>query len=293
MSAKTSDLGDRSTYLGATDIAALVGVSQYKAPIDVYRFKVEGAPDIAGDAARIGLLLEPIIVAEYEHQTGYTTRRQNEAVHPDYPFIRVHPDRIIVGQPGLMDAKASQYAHGYGEPGTDDVPPAVRVQMAVLMGVTRRLWADVALFKGTGGLTVYRVHHDPELYGQLVAVAVDFWQHHILAKVPPPADGSEGYRKFLADRYPTDAGTEMVATPEVALLVEELDAAQAAEKAAKEHVGLVKNRLMDAMGEHSVLLASAGKVTWKMQAASSYTVERKAGRVLRFYPVKASEEIAA
>jgi predicted phage-related endonuclease len=38
----TSDLGDRTSYLGATDIAAIVGVSPWAAPIDVYRAKVEG-----------------------------------------------------------------------------------------------------------------------------------------------------------------------------------------------------------------------------------------------------------
>jgi putative phage-type endonuclease len=293
MTTKTSDLGDRTKYIGASDMGALIGVSPYASAIDVWRRLVEGATDTAGEPARIGLLLEPVIVQEYEHQTGYVTRRQNLVKHPDYPWLVGHPDRIIVGEPGLMDAKASAYATGYGEPGTDEVPPAVRVQMAMYMGLTRRLWADVAMFKGTTGLSIYRVHHDADLYSRLISVAVDFWEHNVLGKLPPPVDGSDGYRKYLADRFPVDSGTEMVATPEVALLVEALIDAQAAAKVASARVELAKNQLKDVMGEASTLLATAGKVTWKMQAASSYTVERKAERVLRCYPAKGTEERAA
>ena len=53
---QTSDLGDRRTYLGATDIAAIVGLSTYASPISVLREKVEGLESSASDRAEWGKL---------------------------------------------------------------------------------------------------------------------------------------------------------------------------------------------------------------------------------------------
>jgi putative phage-type endonuclease len=260
----TSDLGDRTTYIGATDIAAIVGVSPWAAPIDVYRAKVEGIDKDAGNAARLGLLLEPIIVEEYERQEGVKTRRLNEVTHRAYPWLKGHPDRIVVGQPGIMDAKA--YLHSqreWGEPGTADVPPHVTVQMQVYMGLMGRAWADVVLFSGSLPLKVYRVPADPVLYDQLVAVAVEFWERHVLLRVPPVVDGTDSYRRYLEQRYPRDEEKEVVATPETALLVDEWAGLMNTAAAIDKRIDLVRNRIIETMADATVLLAPGGKVTNK------------------------------
>jgi putative phage-type endonuclease len=260
----TSDLGDRSSYLGATDIAAIVGVSPWATPIDVYRAKVEGIDKDAGNAARLGLLLEPIIVEEYERQEGVKTRRLNEVTHRAYPFIKGHPDRIVVGTDGIMDAKA--YLHSqreWGEPGTADVPPHVTVQMQVYMGLMGRAWADVVLFSGSLPLKVYRVPADPVLYDQLVAVAVEFWERHVLLRVPPVVDGTDSYRRYLEQRYPRDEEKEVVATPETALLVDEWAGLMNTAAAIDKRIDLVRNRIIETMADATVLLAPGGKVTNK------------------------------
>jgi putative phage-type endonuclease len=261
---KTSDLGDRTTYLGATDIAAIVGVSPWAAPIDVYQAKVEGIDKDAGSAARLGLLLEPIIVEEYERQEGVKTRRLNEVTHRAHPWLKGHPDRIVVGTDGIMDAKA--YLHSqreWGEPGTADVPPHVTVQMQVYMGLMGRAWADVVLFSGSLPLKVYRVPYDPVLYDQLIAVAVEFWCERILLRVPPEVDGSDSYRRYLEQRYPRGEEKEVVATPETALLVDEWADLMAQAAATDKRIDLVRNRIIETMADATVLLAPGGKVTNK------------------------------
>jgi predicted phage-related endonuclease len=287
--AATSELGDRSTYIGASDFATLVGVNPYSSPLDLYRRLTGEGTDDAGDAARIGLLLEPVIVAEYEYQTGTRTFRRNEFRHPVHEWIRVHPDRLVIGKPGLMDAKASAWAHGYGDPGTDAVPPSVRVQMVVLMGVTRREWADVALFRGTRGLDVYRVPADATLYHALIEEAVRFWDEHVGPRIPPPVDGSESYSRYLSERYPADDGTEMVATPEQALLIEGLAEAKADEKVAGERVKLAQQRIQEVMGEATGLVSPAGRVTWKQQTRAAHVVAESTFRAFRYIPPKAEE----
>jgi putative phage-type endonuclease len=261
---RTSDLGDRTQYLGATDIAAIVGVSPWAAPIDVYRSKVEGTDKDAGNAARLGLLLEPIIVEEYERQEGVKTRRLNEVTHRAHPYIKGHPDRIVVGTDGIMDAKA--YLHSqreWGEPGTADVPPHVTVQMQVYMGLMGRAWADVVLFSGSLPLKVYRVPADPVLYDQLIVVAMDFWERHVLLRVPPVVDDSASYRRYLEEKFPRGEDKEVVATPETALLVDEWADLMAQAADIDKRIDLVRNRIIETMADATVLLAPGGRVTNK------------------------------
>lgn len=287
----TTGLGDRTTYLGASDLAAIIGVSPYCSPIELWQQKVGLLTVPESEAMRAGTVLEDSIVTLYEERTGYRTqRRAAPYVHDEYPFIQGHVDRIVVAQPGLMDAKASAYGPGYGEPGTDQVPPHIRVQMTTYTGLTGRAWADVALLRNLR-LDLFRVEHDGTLFAQLVAVAVDFWNEHVIKQVPPEIDGTAEYRRFLSDRFPADDGTEMVATPEVALLVDELAAVQAEGDAIEKREELLKNRLRDAMGTSTVLLAPGGKVTWKKNKDSVRTDWQLVAESLRSHaPKEAWEE---
>lgn len=315
----TQDLGDRRTYLGASDVGAIIGVSPFTSPIELWQLKVGQTEQDVSDAMRMGTLLEDAVCQLYEERTGYRTQRRNAPyIHPDHDFIQGHVDRIIVGERGGMDSKVSAYGPGYGEEGTDQVPPHVRVQMALYMGLSERTWWDVALLRDMR-LRVYRLHHDPELYGQLVAVAVDFWHEHVQTGIPPAIDGTEEYRRFLSARFPADDGLEMVATPELALLVDELAGVKQDAKHLETRQTLIENRIRAAMGDASVLLAPAGKVTWKKNkdsaridwkgvaeelalvvptdawatAVEARTETTTGARVLRFTPAKAQEEMAA
>lgn len=259
-------------YLGGTAIAAIAGLSPYRAPIDVWRDlapEARGGRTFTGNTAtEWGTRLEDAICEGYTAQTGRRLIRRNEVVLEDHPFIRLHPDRLVVGEPGVFDAKSGMDTRGYGEPGSDEVPPHVRVQLVCYTGASGRAWWEVAHMGAavwSRGLDVYHGDHDPTLYGRLVAVAVDFWHEHHLKDVPPPPDGTDAYRRFLADRFPRgDADIERVATPEEALLVEEYVAAGEAVRAAEAHKDEVGNRLRAAMAEASVLLAPAGKVTLRV-----------------------------
>lgn len=288
----STDLGDRTKYLGASDLAAIIGVSPYCSPIELWQQKVGLLTVEESPYMRAGTVLEDSIVTLYEERTGYRTQRRNAPyIHDEYGFIQGHVDRIVVAEPGLMDAKASAYGPGYGEPGTDQVPPHIRVQMTTYTGLTGRAWADVALLRNLR-LDLFRVEHDGTLYAQLVAVAVDFWHEHVVKQVPPEVDGTEEYRRFLSGRFPVDDGGEIVATPEVALLVDELAEVGRAIGDMERREELVKNRLREAMGDASVLLAPGGKVTWKKNKDTVRTDWQLVAEALRGHAPKEAWEDA-
>jgi putative phage-type endonuclease len=254
---------ERREGLGATDIAAIVGVSSYRSAIEVWAEKTgEGPAQELTGRMRMGQLLEDAIADAYTEQTGRRLQRSSVVYHPQYPFLYAHPDRRIVGEPGLVELKATSHSRDYD----DGVPPRVLVQCAWQMACTGRLFVDVAVLAGTTtGIEVVRVDRDQGLIDDLTAEAVRFWAEHVLAKQPPPVDGTEAYRRYLSTRHPRDNGDELVATPEQQLLVAEYRRAKDQLAEAETHERTLNNRIREAMGEASRLLAPGATVTLRQE----------------------------
>lgn len=278
------DPDDRRTFYGATDIAQIMGVSAYGGPIDVYRHKREGKAKDPTTAMRWGLLLEDAICDGYAELRGVQLRRVRQVEVPGIPFVLFHPDRLVVGQPGLMDAKATNsWSDHYGEPGTDQVPPWVRVQMVCYTGATKRAWADVAVLSGaTEGLDLFTVPAFPDLYEASLEAAVEFHERHVLAGIPPDPDGSPAWAAFAADRWPQDDGTTLPPpTPAQALAIEELRQAVLEVQAAERRRDQIIQQLQAAMGDASTWPTSFGKISWKRQAPSTRWKEVASGLAAR------------
>lgn len=255
---------DRRGYLGATDVAAIAGVSPYRSPIEVWAEK-RGDTDGPEQTKRmrLGQLLEDAIADAYAEQTGRRLKRVSIVRNPALPaYLAGHPDRLVVGERGIVECKASASTRGYSD---DDVPPHVRVQATWYCGLTGRDWCDVVLLAHMG-IRIVRIEADPDLFADLVTAAATWWQRHIVEGVEPAPDGTDAYRRHLAAKFPNTADVELVATPEQALLLDELRAAKAACDAADEHKTAVENRIRAAMGEASVLIAPGARVTWKAAA---------------------------
>lgn len=260
--AKVLTAEERLNGLGGTDVAALVGVSTFRSPIEVYREKRgEAAPQELTWRMRMGQLLEDAIADAYVEKTGRRLARMGVVFHPDYPFLYVHPDRRVIGEPGLVECKATEHRRDYD----NGVPARVRVQANWQMALTGRLWVDVVVLGGTSDIDTIRVERDQELIDALVEAAVAFWKR-IQDGTPPDIDGSEAYRRYLTERHPRDTGEELVATPEQQLLLDELRAATAGVKAADEHRSLLENRLREVMGDATRLLSPNAVVTWRSEA---------------------------
>jgi putative phage-type endonuclease len=253
----------RREGLGATDVATIVGVSSYRAPIEVWAEKTgEGQPQPQSWRMRMGQLLEDGIAEAYTEQTGRKLVRIGVVYHRDYPFLYCHPDRRIVGEPGLVEIKATEHRRDYD----NGVPPRVQVQCQFQMAITGRLFVDVAVLAGTtSGIDTIRIDRDQELIDALVTEAARFWNDYVLTGIRPPADGTEAYRRYLTSQHPKDSGDELVATPEQQLLLDELQRATRATREAESHRQLLENRLREAMGDATRLIAPSAVVTWRQE----------------------------
>ena len=134
--------------IGGSDIAALLGLSPYKTPLELWTEKVghPGTKETQGIHLRFGQHVEPFIAREYERSTGLVTHLYPKTLtHPLHDFMYGHIDRFVTPtNPGclsdidilktdtLLECKsASVYNRDqWGEPGTEQVPSNYLLQCA-------------------------------------------------------------------------------------------------------------------------------------------------------------------
>ncbi len=177
--------------IGASRAAAACGLSRYEQPLDIY-LEVRGLKTREETPAmRLGLLLEPVVVAEYEHRTQQVTQPCNLLFHPQYPFIGATPDRVVVtAEPQFpLEAKTSSFrrAGEFGEEGTDDIPVDYLLQAQQQMLVTMTERCDVAVLLDGRTLRLYTIRRHEKLIAGIIVAETELWQR-IQAGDPPPPD---------------------------------------------------------------------------------------------------------
>ena len=257
----------RARFIGSSDAPLIVlGEVHGRGRVDVYEEKIGQAfRRPANTLMEWGLLLEPLVVREYTRRTGNpVTRRKRWRMHPTIPYIGAHID-ADAGRIGV-EAKTSPYAVGWGDPedGPDGVPEDVRVQVYhQMMCVPEWEAVDVPALVRGHDFRLFRVPRDDAFIADLEAEEVEFWQRHVLPRVPPPPDDTEAYADYLRRRYPADRGTEIVATPEQAVLIDALRRAVLDLAAAESAAEGAKSAVKDAMGVAAVLIGGGARITWR------------------------------
>lgn len=268
---------DRKLYLGASDIAAVMGISPWKGPIDVWAEKrgMEGLP--GNEAQRIGQVLERPILMELYPARGALTFPGTQ-IHRRIPWAGCTPDAmehaLIEGQAVDSLCQVKVVGRGqlsrWGDPSEGEMalPAEVRLQVQWEMEVTGVSLDRVIALLGTE-LRVYDVFRDPELGQGLLDAAEPFWVENVLRGQMPQVDGSEGCRRVLERHFGRErlgmlpAGNQGMAWAKAyanaTRRIRELEAE-------KEQAG---NRLRLLIGDHlgieGVFEGSEVRATWKTQ----------------------------
>lgn len=195
---------ERMEGLGGSDIGAILGLSKYRTPVDVWAEKTGRVPPQESNLQmRFGTFAEEFVAQEYSAATGLKVQRFNPMLrHPTAPLIG-HVDRLVVPEGKkvashkseirtdcLLECKtanafAAFNAEEWGEAGTDNVPTAYLVQVATYRILTGCRYADLAVLFGNHDLRIYHLWRDVELEQMIIAKATEWWQHHIVSDVAP------------------------------------------------------------------------------------------------------------
>lgn len=193
------DLELRKSYLGATDLVAISGLSEYKKPGDVWLDKM-GVSTFTGNAAtEWGKDLEPIVAMRHGRRFGVELLElpPEPVYHPEYPFIAANLDRIYQGRKRVLECKTAAEDQLYGDEskwGEDGVENAVPIgyygQTNHYIGIMGFEDAYLsAMFLGKSRIQRdYPITFDAELYGLMIQNGVEFWNTYVLPKVQPSVD---------------------------------------------------------------------------------------------------------
>lgn len=267
----------RRAGIGASDLGAICGMSQWATPMSVYLDKLglldDGEPS---EAMQWGLLLEGPIAARFEQTEGLYVRDAQLCVEDaDVPHRRCTLDGLVFETPSPDDRASTlgplQIKCSRDRP-WDVVPEAYAIQVIWEMGITGTMHEWLAVLHGGNALRVYEFDFDPVMFATLARIAESFWTGNVVAENPPPADGSDATTEALKDAYrDRHDGEPVVLTGAEVDLAREWLAADHALKESKTWVERLKNQLRSSLGEATVAVDGQGDelVTWRSQRTAA------------------------
>lgn len=260
----------RKLGIGGSDVAAIMGLSPWKAPIEVWMEKTGrmDAPDISGrESVQMGTELEADVIEMYKrrHPGSRTQRVNGMLISIERPWAQASLDAICYDMElgwGVLEIKTGSKESEW----RDGVPLHYQTQVMHYLSVTGYAFADVAALIGDYGLHYheYRITRDEE---DLAAVNEDvdtFWQSFVLGNSIPPtitALPSEG--KALYELY--KHADEELAPDEADMadrLAERLRTNNKQSADLKDARQTITNELKRLIGEHKGVITDGYVVTW-------------------------------
>lgn len=274
---------ERQRYLCASDSPVILGLSPYRrTPSDIYFSKVYDLPleddDRTTEAQNTGNLLEdPLLDWAAKELGGVQLHKQPWFICDEGPAAGVfaaHPDAVIAGKAEGLEAKYCNAAmgQGYGEQGTDAIPDHVVIQAAhqMLAGKLDRVWIPVALAGFALEFKLFCVSRDEELIDMIVTRGMEWWNRHVVGRVPPDGDCPPPMEILKRVRREPESCIEL---PEDALrLVFAWEQAKFREKEAKEEKEELQAKIIDLLDvAEAGTLADGRMVTYLEQKSPPVT----------------------
>lgn len=260
----------RKHGIGGSDVAAVMGISPWKSPLEVWLEKTgrADAPDLSDrESVSMGTELESVVLDMYRRR------------HPDHAAQRVNAILTSTARPwaqASLDGIVRDPELGWGvleiktgskeSEWADGVPLHYLTQVTHYLSVTGYQFADVAALIGDFGLHYheYRVMRDEEDLRAVVERVDEFWADYVEKdKMPPyvsslPSEGKalyELYKHSDGEMEPSDAEmTEWLA----AHVLEANEQEQEVKKRKTEWT----NQLKRLVNEHKGIITPDHVITW-------------------------------
>lgn len=284
----------RKNGIGGSDAAAAVGLSPYKSQLELWLEKTgrdaelsKPDPDDSTQPVFWGTLLEPIVAAAYTKQTGNRVRKVNAVLqHPHIPFMLANLDREVIGVPGVHILECKTAGEFGSRLWSEGVPEYIQLQVQHQLAVTGKRVAHVAVLICGQKLEVHHIQRDDELIARLIPLEAKFWEY-VTSDTPPPADGSESAERALRCLYPGNANrVDFSNDRNLSAAFADLVSLKNDIKIREEQAELLKQTLMQAMGDASVAQFETGEVSFK-RSKDSTGIDLK--RLLTKHPELAAE----
>lgn len=296
MADRASWLAQRRQGIGASEAAAILGLSPFKSALEVYLDKAGLVPDSEdNEFLEWGRRLEPIILGAYADKTGRKVTpnaAQKLLALAEHPFVTATLDADVVDDKlgmGVLEAKTTNAFRG--DEWAESIPAHYQVQLQHQMLVTGRSWGSAAVLIG-GNCFRYAdlPRHEAFIQEVLLPALAEFWQR-VLDRDPPEPDSSKSAMRALAALYPKDTGEIIELDGSFIDLDTERQQLLGRIKELQREKDELDARLKGALKDASMgVLPNGVRFTYRTAARKGYIVEDSECRVLRRMKAKGGNE---
>ena len=261
----------RKLGIGGSDAAAVLGINPYRTALELYELKLGlREPDPPNAAMKRGIVLESIARKLYGELTGRRVRRLRQQTHHDYPFMLCNVDGEIAGGKrgrGVLEMKCPGI-WAFAKAKREGLPLHWIVQLQHNLEVTGYQWGSFALFNSDlWEMIHFDVERDDDLARALVVKESQFWNEHVLAKVPPPPEVQNTTPELMAQLARAQGavgGGELLVRndPEWGTAAEMYREAREIEETAENLMAAAKEKLKGLMGEKGAIEGGGIRVYW-------------------------------
>lgn len=273
-------LGIRAKGIGSSEIAAVLGISQYMTPLKLWRLKmgIDEKPE-GNRFMTAGHMLESAVASYFEEVSGNRIIKKSEDwyayVHPEHSYIIASPDREYFGKDGgrfICECKTTQK-----QIDKDDIPLEWFAQLQYQLGTGIAAGKNLkggAIAWLQRGLDFDYIEFDfnPEFYADLVKAVSAFWNDYILANAEPPMINVED----VILKFPTSQAKSIEAGEELQNAHTKLSSVKAQIKALEKSEEDLANQVKIAMQDAELVEYAGQKLfSWKTSKAGTMVDSKK------------------
>jgi putative phage-type endonuclease len=254
-------LRERKTGIGGSDVAAILGLSRWRTPLDVYLDKTseELVEQSESEAMYWGNRLEGIVAEEYATRTTVELTEPTEIFrHREHGFLLANPDRLIKVDDGvgILECKTcSAYkASEWGDEGTDQIPTEYLLQVAHYRLVLDAKFVDIAVLIGGNDFRTYRYMKNQRLESKILERLVNFWKENVEPCRPPEPKTRKDVEALLK---PTDRVLE--ADEELQQDLKEMARLKTEERKLSESIDMLQDKVCVRIGDASTVVSRIGE----------------------------------
>lgn len=274
----------RRTFIGASDAPAVLGISPWATPLDVWADKLNIGQRFEGNLSTdMGHALEELIRQTLCKNLGRAVTVDGRTVrHPNHPHIAASVDGWVSGAwPELAECKyvgpttAHQWRNG--------VPVYVQAQCQVQMAVTGAKRVHVAALIVDYGPQFFTavIERDDNVIDEIIGRLNQFWADHIENGQRPDTDGMDPdqVRRRLEQMYqPPEEGNPVRLPHELATLIADIKRTKALKRDLEKQIAAAENELRLFMVDNQATDAfiddnQKPAVTWRTVERAGYSVE--------------------
>ncbi len=276
-------LAERRNAIGASEVAAVLGLSKWATPWEIWAEKTGRIDPWSGSkATQAGQLLENAVLDYASDALSSPLKRQVRVVADGIPLAATCDAITHSGQP--VEAKTTGIVGPiYGEWGdelTDEVPDQYLIQVhAQIICTKAELGYLFALIPGRG-IVQYQFIRNDRMVDTLRERLTDWWDTHIVRGLEPPKTPMP--QLDVIKRLRKEAGKVIQASPQLVALLEHREQAKAKLASIAKEVEEVEAELLMELGDAEVAeLPDGRRLTYLQSERKGYTVEPCKYRTLR------------